>query len=226
MVAQEFPTASNIAEASQLNRRGLALYGQWDMDRSIQAFKDATANDPNNPEYHINLARAFARAGNYPDARKSLVDYLQLEKGEVPADRYDRLFSSALDAVESRLIEGMGLLKMPVQLTGKAIQMWLEYRLTIGRQPILLLERPGLWASALVFLTSKINSQDVDRQEIAALFRVEVEDMKDHCDLFVKTLDLVTADNRYFIGDKKSVDDNFEDAQQKNYLGGELQLEK
>jgi len=225
VVAEEFPTASEINEASLLNRRGLALYGQWEMDRAIQAFRDAAANDPDNPEYYFNLARAYTRAGDYANARHSLADYLQSATDEAPTDYYQRLFTSALDAVESRLIEGMAVLEMPVQLAGKAFQMWLEYRLTTGRQPILLLERPGVWASALIYLTCTINFVELDRQKVADLFQVETKEMKDRCRLLIKKLDLTTGDSRYFLGDKSPLESVFEAAQEMELLNTQLELE-
>jgi len=225
VVAEESPTASEIEEASLLNRRGLDLYGQWEMDRAIQAFRDAAVNDPANPEYYLNLARAYTRAGDYMNARHSLTDYLHRETDGEPADYYERLFTSALDAVESRIVMGMEVLEMPVQLAGKAFQMWLEYRLTTGRQPILLLERPDVWASALVYLTCMINRLKLERQKVAGHFQVETKEMKDHCQLLVETLDLTTGDTRYFLGANSPLVRVFEVQQEMEPLYKRLELE-
>ena len=217
-MADEKPSAETIGEAARQNDLGLKLYGAWEIDSAITAFTEAAAKHPKNPEYHLNLARAYARAGNYPDAMQSLGEYLHVETDENLTDRYERLFSSALDDVEARLIDGMSGMDLPVQLTGKAMQMWLEYRLTVGRQPIQQLDQPELWAAALTYLVIKINFRQTSRIEVAAIYDVELLEMKNKCGVLIETMDLITADYRYFIGDENPLDEVFEAAQKMDKL--------
>ena len=217
-MAVEQPSAEAVREAARHNDLGLKYYGEWEIDGAITAFKEAAAKDPDNPEYHLNLARAYARASNYPEAMQSLGDYLHVETDENLTERYERLFSSALDEVETSLIEGMGGMDLPVQLTGKAMQMWLEYRLTVGREPIEHLDQPSLWAAALTYLACKINFRETSRIEVAAIYDVDLLEMKSQCNVLIETLDLITADYRYFTGEQNPLDEIFEAAQKMDQL--------
>jgi len=217
-MAIEQTSIEEVREAARQNKLGLKLYGDWEIDNAIAAFGEATANQPENPEYHLNLARAYVRASNFPEAMRSLGDYLHVETDENLTERYERIFSSALDEVESSLIEGMRGMDLPVQLTGRALHMWLEYRLTIGREPIQQLEHPELWAAALTYLACKINFQEPSRIEVAAIYDVDLLEMKEKCNLLIETLDLITADYRYFVGEHNPLDEVFEAAQKMDEL--------
>lgn len=203
----------NIQQAAELNENGLKCFADWELENAITAFKEAISTDPNNPEYHLNLARAHARAGSYPDAMRSLGSYLQVETDEDVAERFEWLFSSTFDKVESSLIGGTQTLELPIQLVSRAIRMWLEYRLTVGRRP-LKVRNPDLWAAALTYLICKVNLYNVSRVEVAAVYEVELGDLKDTCTLLVESLDLIPADYRYFIGDDNPLDKVYEAAQQ------------
>jgi tetratricopeptide (TPR) repeat protein len=217
-VAVEQSSAETVREAARQNDAGLKLYSAWEIDDAIKAFMEAAARDPNNPDYHLNLARAYARAGNYPESMKSLGNYLHVETDEYLTDRYERLFSSALDEVEASLIEGMSGMDLPVQITGKAMQMWLEYRLTVGRQPIEQMDQPELWAASLTYLACKINFEETSRIEVGAIYDVDLLEMKNKCNVLIETLDLITADYRYFTGDENPLDEVFEAAQKMDEL--------
>jgi len=81
------------------NKAGLRFYKNWEIDKAIDAFQDAATKEPDNPEYHLNLARAYARSSDYHQAIGALGDYLSQETNDEVATRYERLFSSALDDV-------------------------------------------------------------------------------------------------------------------------------
>lgn len=198
--------------AAKQNEIGLAHYVNWELDQAITAFQIAVKEETNNAEYHLNLARAYARAGNYPDAMQSLGNYLRTETDEVVASRYERLFSSAMDEVEQALINGMKDMDVPVQQIGKAIQMWLEYRITVGRRP-LRVPKPELWAAALAQAICKVNLIEVKPSEVAAIFQVPLRSLQEKYQELVQTLDLMPADYRYFTGDKNPLDKLVEMAQ-------------
>jgi tetratricopeptide (TPR) repeat protein len=187
------------------NQQGLQCYQNWEIDQAIEGFQEAIAADPDNPEYHLNLARAYARSSDYHQAITVLGDYLRTETDEAIAARYERMFSSALDEVEARMIEGMKQIGMTVQQVGKAIHMWLEYRITYGRRP-LNVSHPELWAAALTYAVVKVNLLDVKRVTIAKTFKVGQEAVKQLYADIVQTLDLMPGDFRYFAGENNPLD--------------------
>jgi tetratricopeptide (TPR) repeat protein len=201
-----------VSTAASQNEAGLHYYGQWEMDRAVEAFRAATTQEPDNPEFHLNLARAYARSGDYQEAMRSLGEYLRTETDEDVATRYERLFSSALDEVEEILIEKMRELDMPIQQVGKAIQMWLEYRITLGRKP-LQASAPEVWAAGLTYAVAKINLLDVEREQILEAYGVGQRSLKDKYRELVTTLDLMPGDYRYFTGEENPLDKLVEAAQ-------------
>lgn len=199
------PSRKAAQEALGANELGLRHFGNWEMDEAVAAFQQATVSHPDNPEYHLNLARAYARSGDYHEAMRSLGEYLRTETDENVAARYERLFSSALDDVEEVLIATMRDLEMPIQQIGKGIQMWLEYRITLGRQTLNIGD-PGLWAAALTYAVAKINMVDVERDEIAAAYGVGDKALRHQYLELIDTLDLMPGDYRYFTGDENPLD--------------------
>lgn len=212
-MAVDKSSGESINQAAVFNETGLRFFTNWEMEGAITSFKQATTSDPANPEYHLNLARAYARSGDFGEAMQSLGSYLQVEKDEELAGRFEWLFSSTFDKVESSLVGGTESLELPIQLVSRAIRMWLEYRLTVGRQP-LQIRNPDLWAAALTFLICKVNLYDISRVEIATVYGVELQELKETCYLLVESLDLIPADYRYFIGEDNPLDKVFEAAQQ------------
>ncbi|MFO7537638.1 MAG: tetratricopeptide repeat protein [Chloroflexota bacterium] len=202
----------NTRQAVKENKAGLDYFENWDIDNAIAAFKEATQHDPDNPEYHLNLARAYARSSDYHHTMESLGEFIRTESNPDIVDRYERLFSSALDEVETVLIETMRKEEMPVQQIGKAIQMWLEYRITMGRQPMPEV-KPTLWAAALAYAITKVNFTEVERSAIAKAFRVTEKALKAQYESLINTLDLMPADYRYFVGEENPLDKLVEAAQ-------------
>lgn len=203
---------SNRNRAFQLNKEGLAFYDSWEIEKAVSAFSQAIAAMPENPEYRLNLTRAYTRGGYYDQAMEAMGGYLETEtKGEI-AERYERLFSTALDPVETALIDGLKKLDMPVPLIGKGMQMWLEYRITIGRRP-LRTPKPELWAAAIAYAVAKINFLKWKRVELAEAFGITPQALKSKYDDLVHTLDLMPADYRYFIGEENPLDKLVEAAQ-------------
>jgi tetratricopeptide (TPR) repeat protein len=191
--------------AIQMNEAGLAYYQAWELDNAIQAFTKAINSDPQNPEYRLNLTRAYTRSGQYDQAMEAMGAYLEIETDTDVASRYERLFSTALDDVEISLINGMKQLGIPVEQIGKAIQMWLEYRITIGRKP-LRTPKPDLWAAGIAYAIIKINFLKISRQTVAELFDVNERSLKAKYDELIATLDLMPADYRYFTGNENPLD--------------------
>jgi transcription initiation factor TFIIIB Brf1 subunit/transcription initiation factor TFIIB len=136
---------------------------------------------------------------------QALGEYLRIETKQDIASRYEKLFSSALDSVEEMMIEKMRKMNMSLPQIGKGIQMWLEYRITIGRRP-LRIPKPELWAAALMYAIIKVNFIEMKRQKIAKLFKVSEKSLTEKYDELVDTLDIMPADYRYFVGEKNPLD--------------------
>jgi tetratricopeptide (TPR) repeat protein len=202
----------NKRQAAKQNKAGLEYFDNWEIDNAIAAFADAVKGDPDNPDYHLNLARAYARSSDYEHAMQALGDYIRTESDPDVVGRYERLFSSALDEVETVLIDTMRQEEMPLQQIGKAIQMWLEYRITVGRQP-LPEAKPNLWAAALAYAIAKVNFTEVERPAIAKAFRVSDKALKAQYQQLISILDLMPADYRYFVGEENPLDKLVEAAQ-------------
>ncbi|MDX1662649.1 MAG: tetratricopeptide repeat protein [Candidatus Promineifilaceae bacterium] len=199
-------SASDSTEtAEEYNERGLFHYRGWEMDEAIAAFEEAATADPANPDYHLNLARAHARNGDFGEALRCVGDYLSTETDETVSERYERLFSSALDNVEEQLIDTMRAMDLQLPVVGKAIQMWLEYRISAGRRPLPIPE-PNAWAAALTYAVCRINFREVTRADVVAAYDTSDEAVREKYDELVATLDLMPADFRYFAGEENPLD--------------------
>jgi len=205
-------TATKRRRAAKQNQEGLEFYGSWDLEQAVRRFRVATAADPDNAEYHLNLARALARGGDYENAVRALGDYIRTESDHKLAERYERLFASALDDVEKTLIEKMRAAKMELGEIGAAIQMWLEYRIAIGRRP-LTIRKPQTWAAALDYTVRKVNFHHVVRRELAAFYGISDSALRARHEDLVNTLDVMPADYRYFTGKDNPLDKLVEAAQ-------------
>lgn len=198
-------TDKNKRLAASKNEAGLAHYDKWELDQAIAAFRAAAEADPDFPDAYLNLARAYARSSDYQQAMAALGDYLRTETDEKIAERFERMFSSALDEVESVLIATMRQHEMPLPQIGKAIQMWLEYRITIGRQP-LRTPKPELWAAALTHAVGKVNFSGRKLVDVAAMYGVSERSLREKYGDLVGALDVMPADYRYFVGEKNPLD--------------------
>ncbi|MEM7335346.1 MAG: tetratricopeptide repeat protein [Chloroflexota bacterium] len=196
----------------KFNHAGLAAFSAWDLEGAIKSFKKAVKNDPNNPDYHLNLVKAYARNGSYDEVMTSLGHYLRVETESDIAERYEMLFSTGLDPVESLLIESMQAMEFPMQQVGKAIQLWLEYRISYGRRP-LRTPKPGIWAAALTYSIVKVNSIEIKKSELAKIYQVSVKSLTEKYNDLVTLLDIMPADYRYFTGETNPLDKLIEAAQ-------------
>ena len=66
--------------AQSLNRTGLEHYERWEMESAITLFQEAARLDDTEPEYHLNLARAQVRVGDYELMLQALGNYIRVEK--------------------------------------------------------------------------------------------------------------------------------------------------
>lgn len=54
-----------MSRGEKYNQAGLQSYQDWELEKAVAAFKKAAAAEPDNAEYHLNLARALARSSNF-----------------------------------------------------------------------------------------------------------------------------------------------------------------
>jgi len=195
----------NRRKAKKLEARGLKAYRIWDMDRSIQSFQSAARIVPSNPEYLLHLARALARSGDFDQALRALADFMRLEPESPLADRFEQLFASGMDKVEQTLTQKATASELPIEAIGAAIQMWIEYRITLGRQP-LAAHQPESWAAALDYTVRKVNLYPVKRKEMASLYGVSDEAVRDRHEDLINVLDVMPCDYRYFTGKENPLD--------------------
>src|SRR5512146_2768443 len=83
--------------AQSLNRTGLAHYERWEMESAITLFQEAVRLDESEPDYHLNLARAQVRMGDYDLMLQALGQFIRTEKDKSLVARFEALFSNALD---------------------------------------------------------------------------------------------------------------------------------
>ncbi len=195
----------NDRRAAAENEEGLAFYAAWDLQKAVAAFQAAAQADDENPEYPLNLARAYARSGDFGQAMQALGDYLHCESKDEIAARYEQLFSSTLDKVELSLTDKMPKMKMTLPQIGKALQMWLEYRIVAGRRP-LPITKPEPWAAAITYAVMKVNVMDVEPAAVAAVYGIEERPLQTKYKELHQTLDLMPGDYRYFWGEENPLD--------------------
>jgi hypothetical protein len=92
-----------------------------------------------------------------------------------------------------------------LEIIGAAIQMWVEYWVTIGKRP-LDLSHPEAWAATLDYTVRKINFEEAPLEKLIEWYRTtEWAIRSNHADL-VSTLDIMPCDYRYFRGDDNPLD--------------------
>jgi tetratricopeptide (TPR) repeat protein len=198
-------SAPDKRRAAQLNEEGLLHYRHWEVEDAVQAFRQAAELNPDQPDYHLNLARALARFGDYEGTLRALGDFLRTESDPVLTERFERLFGNAMDEVERLLTEVMTQHDLPLDVIGAAIQMWMEYRIAVGRHTLDVSD-PAPWAAALDLTVRKVNFRDALLREIAEWYDARQSAVrKRHMDL-ITTLDVMPCDYRYFRGDENPLD--------------------
>ena len=204
-MAQRPISTTDKLRAQSLNRTGLEHFDRWEMESAITLFQEATRLDDTEAEYHLNLARAQVRLGDYELMMKALGDYIRTETDQKLVSRFEALFSNALDPVESRLTTTMPQHDMKLETVGAAIQMWLEYRVTVGKSH-LDLSQPQEWAAALDYTVRKVNFSEAPLENLAQWYSTSEPAIRSgHADL-IDVLDIMPCDYRYYRGSDNPLD--------------------
>jgi len=192
-------------KAKELEKRGAQAYQAWDVDQAVQYLQEAGRIAPNDPDILLHLARALARSGDFDQALRALAGFMRLEPESPLADRFEQLFASGMDEVEQVLTERATAAGLPIEIIGAAIQMWIEYRITLGREP-LIIRKPETWAAALDYTVRKVNLHPVKRKEIASLYGISDGAVRDRHNDLLNALDVMPCDYRYFTGKENPLD--------------------
>jgi tetratricopeptide (TPR) repeat protein len=201
---QAIPSAM-LQKARKTNALGLQQYERWEIDEATESFKEAIRIAPEEPEFHLNLARALARSGEYDAARRALASAIRYEPDKELAERFEQLFAEGMDEVETLMTQQMTRKGLPLEVIGAAVQMWLEYRIGVGRRP-LVIRKAETWAAALDYTVRKINFHELSQREISELYGVSASTVRAYHNDLVQTLDIMPCDYRYFRGDDNPLD--------------------
>jgi tetratricopeptide (TPR) repeat protein len=201
---QSLPSAT-LQKARKANVLGLQRYERWEIDEAIKSLNEAIRLNPEEPDYHLNLARAMARYGDFDAAKRALGSYIRFEPDKDLAERFEQLFGEGMDEVETLVTEQMTQKGVPLEVIGAAVQMWLEYRICIGRRP-LIIRKPETWAAALDYTVRKVNFRELRQTDIAELYGVSPSTVRAYHNDLVQALDIMPCDYRYFRGDENPLD--------------------
>ena len=205
MAESQTTSTANRQKARKENALGLQHYERWDIEEAIKSFEEAIRLYPENPEFHLNLARALARYGDFDAARRALGSYIRYEPDKDLAERFEQLFAEGMDEVETLVTQEMTKKKLPLEIIGAAVQMWLEYRICLGRRP-LVIRKPETWAAALDYTVRKVNFLELTQREIADLYGVSPSTVRTYHNDLIQTLDIMPCDYRYFRGEENPLD--------------------
>lgn len=205
MTESHTTSAANRQKARKENALGLQHYERWDIEEAIKSFEETIRLYPENPEFHLNQARALARYGDFDAARRALGSYIRYEPDKDLAERFEQLFAEGMDEVETLVTQEMTKKKLPLEITGAAVQMWLEYRICLGRRP-LVIRKPETWAAALDYTVRKVNFSELTQREIADLYGVSPSTVRAYHNDLIQTLDIMPCDYRYFRGEENPLD--------------------
>ena len=199
------PSSADRKKATALHEEAMAAYNRWDVDTAVEKLEAALEFDPANTQYHLNLAQALSRSGDFDRALRALANYLRLAPDSPVADRIEQLFGSGMDPVENMMTEKMTSKNMPLEIIGAAIQMWMEFRIALGEET-LHIPKPEAWAAALDYTVMKVNLREENLEDLAAFYDVSPATVRKHHLTLVDDLDIMPCDYRYFTGKENPLD--------------------
>jgi tetratricopeptide (TPR) repeat protein len=194
-----------LQKARKTNALGVQQYERWEIEEAVESFKEAIRIVPDEPDFHLNLARALARYGDFDAAKRALASYIRFEPDRELAERFEQLFGEGMDEVETMVTQQMNRKGLPLEVTGAAVQLWLEYRIRVGRRP-LVIRKAETWAAALDYTIRKINFHELSQREISDLYGVSPSTVRAYHNDLVQTLDIMPCDYRYFRGENNPLD--------------------
>lgn len=198
-------SAADRKKAEALYQEAMEAHERWDIEAAIKKLEMVLSLVPNNPAYHMSLAQALARSGDFDRALRALANYLRLAPDSAVANRIEQLFASGMDPVEEALTANMTAEQLPLEMIGAAIQMWVEFRIALGEEP-LTIAKPETWAAALDYVVRKVNLREIPLDKAATDYNVSTVTIRKHMDDLIKRLDIMPCDYRYFISEQNPLD--------------------
>ncbi|HDQ34783.1 MAG TPA: hypothetical protein ENN14_00530 [Chloroflexi bacterium] len=218
------PSTTDRKKAEALYQEALAAYDRWDVEVAIQKLEAALKITPNKASYHMKLAQALSRYGDFDRSLRSLANFLRLDPNSPVANRIEQLFSTGMDPVEEILTAKMSASQLPLEMIGAAIQMWVEFRIALGEEP-LAIPKPEAWAAALDYTVRKVNLRDAPIEKMGEYYQVAPETIRKHKETMSKLLDIMPCDYRYFVGAQNPLDKLVEAAELLDQLEQRFQQE-
>ncbi len=197
------------SRAVHLCEIGLTHLQAWEVDEAIDAFQAAIALDNTRADYFLFIAQAYIRLGDYEAMRQALGNFMYLEQDRVLAERFEAIFSSGLDLIEQTLTKTMPEHHAPLLVTGAALQMWVDFQVAIGRNPLPHTDSPAvaaIWAAALDYTVRKVNIHDAGLEEISLWYAVNPHSITKNHRRLIDALDIMPCDYRYFRGPQNPLD--------------------
>ncbi len=219
------PSAADRRKAESIYQEAMAAYDRWDVDTAIEKLEAALQLYPNNTDYHMSLAQSLARAGDFDRALRALANFLRLEPNSPVANRIEQLFASGMDPVEEALTNQMTAARQQLEMVGGAIQMWMEFRIGLGKES-LNIPKPETWAAALDYTVRKVNLREVSLSKLAKLYGISPDTLRKHHRTLVEMLDIMPCDYRYFTGNQNPLDQLVEAAELLEKLEVRFQTEE
>lgn len=197
--------APTLQKARKANTIGLQQYERWEIDEAIESFNEAIRLNPEEPQYHLNLARALARYEDFEGALRAIGSYIRYEPDKELSERFEQLFGEGMDDVETLLTDQMTNQGVALEVIGAAVRMWQEYRICLGRRP-LVIRKPETWAAALDYTIRKVNFIELSQRDIADQYGVSPSTVRAYHNDLVQTLDIMPCDYRYFRAEENPLD--------------------
>ena len=202
-------TVSRVAKekAAQLVQEGIDYYLHWDIERAVETLAKAVSLYDQDADYFLYLAQAHVRLGDYEGMRRALGQFLHLESDPALTDRFEILFGNAMDPIETHLTQIMTRHDVPLEVIGSAIQMWLDFRVALGRRPLVYDgSETKAWAAALDYTVRKVNFHEVPAEQLAQWYEVPPQLVRGKYSILIETLDVMPCDYRYFRGVENPLD--------------------
>ena len=199
-------SAADRARVERLKKNGLKQYRRWEIEAAVKSFDQALRLTPDDPDIHLHKARVLARSGDFEHALRALGAFIRYEnKDTALVERFEALFASTLDGVEKLVTSKMTKAGMSLEHVGAAIQMWLEFRIALGRQH-LTVRKPEVWAAALDYTVRKVNFQELTQRQTVAMYGISENSLRARFNDLVETLDIMPCDYLYFRGKENPLD--------------------
>jgi hypothetical protein len=94
-----------------------------------------------------------------------------------------------------------------LEVIGAAIQMWLEFRVAVGRRSIPMdIQNTRIWAGTLDYTIRKVNFHEATPEMVAEWYGITPPTVRERYAILIEALDVMPCDYRYFRGPENPLD--------------------